>query len=178
MPATEEMRSICERRLSACRHSAIFIFAIAFGDLKESLRYMCREQPVIVQLSLAAAAINLILSALVMIGLPVIITQMLELDGETSNRLYGYAESVFAMGSLCGGAGADLFAKRIKAKHGYLLLLYDGLTLIPIGQAIYGGLFEVLGKRIFLLFFAAMLLTGMLALLLKRIFQKLEALLE
>lgn len=89
------------------------IFAIAFGDLKESLRYMCREQPVIVQLSLAAAAINLILSALVMIG-----------------------------------------------------------------QAIYGGLFEVLGKRIFLLFFAAMLLTGMLALLLKRIFQKLEALLE
>ena len=74
---------------------------------------MCREQPVIVQLSLVAAAINLILSALVMIG-----------------------------------------------------------------QAIYGGLFEVLGKRIFLLFFAAMLLTGMLALLLKRIFQKLEALLE
>ena len=107
-----------------------------------------------------------------------IITQMLELDGETSNRLYGYAESVFAMGALCGGAGAGLFTKRIKAKHGYLLLLYDGLTLIPIGQAIYGGLFEVLGKRIFLLFFAAMLLTGMLALLLKRIFQKLEALLE
>lgn len=196
------------------------IFAIGYGDLKESFRYMYREQPVIMQFSLAVAAINMILSSLVIIGLPVIITQMLGFDSETANRFYGYAESVFAMGSLCGGMGAGLFATKIKARNGYLLLFYDALTLIPIGiaimitmqtmisyiiilvscffmaflstlfsiqimsylqmivpvdligkviscamcigmcaspigQAMYGGLFEVFGERVFALFFAA-----------------------
>lgn len=97
---------------------------------------MYREQPVILQFSLAVAAINMILSSLVIIGLPVIITQMLGFDSETANRFYGYAESIFAMGSLCGGMGGGLFAKKTKAKNGYLLLLYDALTLIPIGIAI------------------------------------------
>ena len=196
------------------------IFAIGYGDLKESFRYMYREQPVIMQFSLAVAAINMILSSLVIIGLPVIITQLLGCDSETANRFYGYAESVFAMGSLCGGMGAGLFATKIKARNGYLLLFYDALTLIPIGiaimitmqtmisyiiilvscffmaflstlfsiqimsylqmivpvdligkviscamcigmcaspigQAMYGGLFEVFGERVFALFFAA-----------------------
>ena len=219
------------------------IFAIGYGDLKESFRYMYREQPVIMQFSLAVAAINMILSSLVIIGLPVIITQMLDFDSETANRFYGYAESVFAMGSLCGGMGAGLFAQKIKARNGYLLLLYDALTLIPtgiaimitmktmisyiiilvscffmaflstlfsiqimsylqmivpvdligkviscamcigmcaspIGQAMYGGLFEVFGERIFALFFAAALLMVILAVSMKRAFQRLEKLLD
>lgn len=217
------------------------IFAIGFGDLKESFRYMYREQPIIMQFSLAVAAINMILSALVIIGLPVIITQKLDFDSEMANRLYGYAEGVFAMGSLCGGMGAGLFAKKLKAKNGYLLLLYDALTLIPIGiaimfpmpamlsyaiilvscfcmaflatlfsiqimsylqiivpmdligkviscamcigmcaspigQAIYGGLFEVLNENVFVVFYAAAVLTVMVALALKKGFQRLEKL--
>ena len=215
------------------------IFAIGFGDLKESFRYMYREQPIIMQFSLAVAAINMILSALVIIGLPVIITQKLDFDSEMANRLYGYAEGVFAMGSLCGGMGAGLFAKKLKAKNGYLLLLYDALTLIPIGiaimfpmpamlsyaiilvscfcmaflatlfsiqimsylqiivpmdligkviscamcigmcaspigQAIYGGLFEVLNENVFVVVYAAAVLTVMVALALKKAFQRLE----
>ena len=215
------------------------IFAIGFGDLKESFRYMYREQTIIMQFSLAVATINMILSALVIIGLPVIITQKLDFDSEMANRLYGYAEGVFAMGSLCGGMGAGLFAKKLKAKNGYLLLLYDALTLIPIGiaimfpmpamlsyaiilvscfcmaflatlfsiqimsylqiivpmdligkviscamcigmcaspigQAIYGGLFEVLNENVFVVFYAAAVLTVMVALALKKAFQRLE----
>ncbi|MDY2626782.1 MAG: MFS transporter [Lachnospiraceae bacterium] len=218
------------------------IFAIGFGDLRESFHYIYREQPLIMKFSLAVAAINMVLSSLVIIGLPVIITQMLEFDSETANRLYGYAESVFAMGSLCGGMGAGLSAKKIKVKNGWLLLLYDALTLIPmgisimipvsamfsysiilvscfcmaflstlfsiqimsylqiivpaelmgkvvscvicigmcaspIGQAIYGGLFERFREGIFAVFFAAALLTVMVALSLKKGFQKLEELL-
>lgn len=215
------------------------IFAIGFSDLKESFEYMYKEQPVIMQFSLAIAAINMILSALVIIGLPVIVTQMLGFDSEMANRLYGYAEGAMAMGSLCGGMGAGLFAKKLKTKNGYLLLLYDALTLVPIGlaimfpipamisyiiiliscfcmmflatlfsiqimsclqimvpvnligkviscamcigmcaspigQAIYGGLFEVLKEKVFVLFFAAAALTVMLALAMKKAFGKLE----
>ena len=81
------------------------VFAIGYGDLKESFRYMRHEQPVIMEFSLAVAAINMVLSALVIIGLPVIITQMLDFDSEMANTLYGYSEGVYAVGSLCGGCG-------------------------------------------------------------------------
>lgn len=219
------------------------IFAIGFGDLKESFQYMYREQPIIMKFSLAIAALNMILSALMIIGLPVIVTQMFDFDSETANRLYGYAEGVMAMGSLCGGMGAGLLAKKLKARNGYLLLLYDALTLIPIGfaiilpvpvmfsyvmimvscfgmmflatlfsiqimsylqmivpvnligkviscamcigmcaspigQAIYGGLFEILKKRVSVLFFVAAVLTILIAIAMKNTFRKLESCLQ
>ena len=215
------------------------IFAIGISDLKESFEYMHKDQPVIMQFSLAIAAINMILSALVIIGLPVIVTQMLGFNDEMANRLYGFAQGAMAMGSLCGGMGAGLFAKKLKTKNGYLLLLYDALTLVPfgiaimfpfpavlsygiilvscfammflatlfsiqimsclqmmvpanligkviscamcigmcaspIGQAIYGGLFEVLKENVFVLFYAAAVLTVILALAMKKAFRKLE----
>lgn len=112
------------------------IFSIGLADLKENFLYMKQEQPLIMQFSLAIAAINMILSALMIIGLPVIVTQLLAFDSETANRLYGYAEGVMAVGSLCGGMGAGVLAGKIKAEKGYLLLFYDALTLIPIGLAL------------------------------------------
>lgn len=215
------------------------IFAIGLADLKESFHYMCHEQPLIIQFSLAIAAINMILSALIIIGLPVIVTQMLDFDSETANRLYGYIEGVMAMGSLCGGMGAGMLAGKIKTRNGYLLLFYAALTVIlmglamllpipamisyvvimvscfvmmflstlfsiqlmsylqiivpgdligkviscamcigmcasPIGQAIYGGLFEAMQDSIYIVFFAAAILTMVLAFALKKAFVRLE----
>lgn len=217
------------------------IFAIGFGDLKDSFRYIHKEQPLIMQFSLAVAAINMILSALIIIGLPVIVTQMLDFDSETANRLYGYAEGAMAMGSLCGGMGAGVFAGKMKTRNGYRFLLYDAFTVIPIGlaimlpipakvsyaiilvscffmmflatlfsiqimsylqiivpetligkviscamcigmcatpigQAIYGGLFELLKESVFVLFFAAAVLNVLLAFALKKAFVRLEEL--
>ena len=217
------------------------IFVIGFADLKESFQYMYHEQPIIMQFSFAIAAINMILSALMIIGLPVMVTQMLDFDSETANRLYGYAEGVMAMGSLCGGMGAGILAGKLKASNGYLLLFYDALTLVPIGvsimfpvpamvsygiimvscfvmmflatlfsiqimsylqmivpenligkviscamcigmcatpigQAIYGGLFEVMQDSIYIAFFAATIFTVILAFVMKKSFRKLAEL--
>ena len=145
-----------------------------------------------------------------------------------------------AAGSLCGGMGAGVLAGKLKAKSGYLLLLYDALTLIPIGiaimlplpvmvsygiimvscfvmmflatlfsiqimsylqmivpgsligkviscamcigmcaspigQAIYGSLFEIMGDKVFTVFFVATVLTVLLALGLRGAFKKLES---
>ena len=112
------------------------IFSIGLTDLKESFNYIKHQQPLIMQFSLAVAAINMILSALMIISLPVIVTQLLDFDSETANRLYGYAEGVMAVGSLCGGMGAGIFARKMKAEKGYTLLIYGALTLIPIGLAL------------------------------------------
>lgn len=112
------------------------IIKIGVGDLKESFKYMKNEQPLILTFSFAVAAINMLLSALMIIGLPVIVTKLLEFDAETANRLYGYAEGAMAIGSLCGGMSAGILAKKTKPANGYLLLFYDALTLIPIGIAL------------------------------------------
>ena len=217
------------------------IFSIGFGDLKESFRYMRLEQPLILKFSVLIAAINLILSALMIIGLPVIVTQMLAFDSETANQMYGYAEGVMALGSLCGGMGAGIFAAKMKAGNGYRILFYDALTLIPIGlalllplpqmlayviimvscfvmmflatlfsvqimsylqmivptnllgkviscamcigmcasplgQAMYGGLFQVLGTNISIVFFVAAIVTAVLSVSMKKSFGKLEEL--
>ena len=219
------------------------IFSIGLADLKESFLYMKYKQPLIMQFYLAVAAINMILSALMIIGLPVIVTQLLAFDSETANRLYGYAEGVMAVGSLCGGMGAGVLAGKMKAERGYLLLFYDALTLIPIGlalmfpvlpivsygismvscfvmmflatlfsiqimsflqmivpgdlmgkviscamcigmcatpvgQAIYGGLFEVLKGKVFGLFFIVTLLVVLLAFAMKKPFARLAEYIE
>lgn len=215
------------------------IFAIGYSDLRESFRYMYKEQPLILKFSALIAAINMILSALMIIGLPVIVTQILGFMPEEANRLYGYAEGSMALGSLCGGMGAGVLAGRLKVKNGYRILAYDALTLIPIGialmlpmpqmakygivvvscfvmmflatlfsvqimsylqmivpenmlgkvissamcigmcasplgQAMYGGLFQILQNKIGILFFGAAIVTVSLSLLMKKDYVKLE----
>ena len=51
-----------------------------------------------------------------------------------------------------------------------------GMCATPIGQAIYGGLFEVLKESVFVLFFVAALLNVILALAMKNAFGRLEEL--
>lgn len=113
------------------------IFAIGFSDIKESLNYMIHEKPIIFKLCLVVAVINLFLTALVIIGLPVLVTQILNFEPETANRLYGYAEGAIAAGSLVGGMSAGLLSQKLKAKNGYKTLLFCALTLMPIGLAVF-----------------------------------------
>ncbi len=71
-----------------------------------------------------------------MIGLPVFVTQILGFDAATGKRLYGYVQAVMGAGSLLGGVSAGVFAKRPKPQNGYLTLLVDSITLLPIALAV------------------------------------------
>lgn len=53
-----------------------------------------------------------------------------------------------------------------------------GMCASPIGQAIYGGLFEVLKEKVYFLFFIAAALTIMIALAMKKAFGNLEKVLK
>lgn len=112
------------------------IFSIGFSDIKESLCYMIYEKPIIMWMSLVVATINLFLSASMMIGLPVFVTQLLGFDTDTGNRLYGYVQAAMGAGSLIGGVSAGAFAKKLKPENGYRTLFFDTLTLLPIAFAI------------------------------------------
>lgn len=105
-------------------------------DLKESLDFIRNDKPVIWKLSFIAASVNLFFSSLIIIALPVIITQTLGFSVTTGNQLYGYAQGALAAGSLLGGLLAGILSKKAKPQHQYLLLILSSLTLLPIAAVL------------------------------------------
>ena len=113
------------------------ILATGVRDLRESLRFMLKEQPALWQISLVFAASNLLLTALVLIGLPVIITGRLGFEAEPANRLYGYTQGVAAAGAIAGGFLAGALSGRLKDKAGPWLLAGCSLCVILGGAALH-----------------------------------------
>jgi Sugar phosphate permease len=112
------------------------IFTTGIRDLKDSFRFMLKEQPVLWKISLVFAASNLLLTSLVMIGLPVIITQRLNFAPDVANRFYGYAQGVFATGAILGGFLAGVLSSKLKSKTGSMLLIACSLCVIIAGVAL------------------------------------------
>lgn len=109
------------------------IIQIVSGDIKESISFIRYQQPIIGKVTLIITGINLFLSALVIISIPVIVIQRLGFDEGTANQLYGYAEGVFAAGGILGGILAGTLSKKLKVQNAYRLLVAAGITLVPIG---------------------------------------------
>ncbi|MDD4850523.1 MAG: MFS transporter, partial [Gemmiger sp.] len=79
------------------------------------------------------AIVNLVFSALIIIGLPVVINGQLGFSQATGNRLYGYAQGLLAVGGLLGGVLSGVVGKRVPMRHAALLLLLCSGTLLPMG---------------------------------------------
>ena len=112
-------------------------FATGMGDLKESFAFMVKRQPALWKISLLFAASNLLLTALVLIGLPVLITQRLGFAPDTANRLYGYAQGVSAVGAILGGFLAGALSGKLKPGSGPRLLIGCSLAVVMIGAALH-----------------------------------------
>jgi len=112
------------------------VFTTGISDLKDSFRFMLKERPVLWKISLVFAASNLLLTSLILIGLPVIITQRLGFATDTANRLYGYAQGVFAAGAILGGFLAGILAEKLKSKSGSILLTGCSLCIVIGGAAL------------------------------------------
>ena len=112
------------------------ILATGISDIKESFRFMLKEQPVLWKISLIFGVSNLLLTSLILIGLPVIITQRLGFAPDTANRLYGYAQGVFAAGAILGGFLAGALSDKLKSNSGFFLLIGCSLCVIVGGVAV------------------------------------------
>ncbi|MDR3315509.1 MAG: MFS transporter [Coriobacteriales bacterium] len=112
------------------------LFATGFSDLKESFSFLFKTQPVLWKVSLLYASLNLFLTSLVVIGLPVLITQHLDFELDTANRLYGYAQGIIAAGAVVGGLLAGVLAKKLKAKASPYIILGSALSVLLGGIAL------------------------------------------
>ena len=102
-------------------------------DLCESIAYIGQKKPELAKLTLCCAGVNLVMSALMIIGLPVIVMNILDFSKSEASRLYGYMEAILAIGGLVGGIGTGVFGRKLKVNGSWKLLLASGMLLIPMG---------------------------------------------
>lgn len=103
------------------------------NDFSESIRFLRAEKPVIQKGMFVICGINLFLSAMILVAMPWLITEILDLDAAFANRLYGFAQGALAAGGLAGGILSGIFADRLHVRTSAHILAACALCIFPIG---------------------------------------------
>lgn len=105
-------------------------------DFSESIRFIREEKPMIGKALLVVCAVNLFLSAMIIVALPCLITEVLHFEASSANRLYGFAQGALAAGGLAGGLCAGIFAKKLSVQKSGNLLIACSACVFPIAAAL------------------------------------------
>lgn len=106
---------------------------VAVADFKESLFFIRYEKPIIFKIILILALLNLFQTSLLLIAMPVVVTQTFGM----SEKMFGYGQGVVAIGGLAGGILTGVFAQKLKFYKSYIFLLLSTISMFPIGCMIY-----------------------------------------
>ncbi len=110
-------------------------------DLGESWRFIRRQRPVFFSAMLVLALFNLVLSAALIVGIPVAVVQVL---GMSDSRL-GLTQGAMGLGGLLGGVLAAWLGARLRLRRGGALLLAASATVLVMGLALAPGIPPALG---------------------------------
>ncbi len=108
------------------------IIKIARTDFAESICFIRKEKPVIGKTLIVVCGINLFLSSMIMVALPYLFTEVLNLEASQANRLYGFAEGALAMGGLAGGISAGIFARKLEIQKSGNLIIACAICAFPM----------------------------------------------
>lgn len=106
------------------------------SDFAESIRFIRRGKPVIGKTLLVVCGINLFLSAMIIVALPYLITEVFDLGAFEANRLYGYAQGALAAGGLTGGIGAGIFSDKLSFQRAGNLITACAVCVFPAALAL------------------------------------------
>ena len=115
------------------RPSEAGVFQVVRRDLQECVRFVRSEKPVFVSVVVLVAMFNLVLSAVMIVGTPILITQVLGL----SDTLYGLTQGALALGGLCGGALAAACGDKLRVQKAHLLLLACSAAVAVMGLSLW-----------------------------------------
>lgn len=97
------------------------------NDLRESLHFLRLEKPIFIKLCIVIAGLNLFLSSMITIGIPVIIIDALSL----TDQMLGITQGLLAVGGIAGGLLTALFEKKLRPnKASVFLYLCAGFTCV------------------------------------------------
>lgn len=116
----------------AVERSGVGVVRTVVGDIAESFSFLRHERTVIFKIIFLVAGINVTLTAFIIIGAPVIVTQILGLP----NQYMGFAEGAMALGGLVGGVSVGVLARRLNLERAPLFLLVAALALAPIAAVL------------------------------------------
>lgn len=109
------------------------VWNIVKMDFKESVQFLRRDKPVIGKGLLVICGINLFLSAMIIVGLPYMITEVINLEAAQANKFYGFAMGALGAGGLAGGICAGIFAKKLIIQKSGNLIIAGAACVFPIG---------------------------------------------
>lgn len=97
------------------------------NDLRESLHFLKSEKPIFIKVCIVIAGLNLFLSSMITIGVPVIIIDSLSL----TDQMLGITQGLLAVGGIVGGLLTVLFEKKLRpSKASVFLYLCAGFTCV------------------------------------------------
>lgn len=108
---------------------------IARQDLLEGCRFLRVDQPVFLKVSLIIAGLNLILSAMITVGIPVLTVEHLGF----SDQLLGVAQGLLAAGGVLGGLLTALLGKRLQPERAYVFLILCAMLTLLMGAGMLWG---------------------------------------
>ena len=108
-------------------------------DFTESVRFIQKEKPVIGKTLFVISGMNLFLSAMIIVALPYLITEVFPFEAAQANRLYGYAQGTLAAGGLIGGICAGVFARLLSIQKSGNLIILCAICIFPISAILFGS---------------------------------------
>ncbi len=116
------------------------IFGAVGSDLSDSLNFIKYEKPVFLSVLGIISLFNLILAAMMLVGIPVIVVQILGM----SDTALGITQGALGLGGLAGGIIAGAAAEKIRLKNGYVFLIICSIAAFFMGISV----FEAIPKNI------------------------------
>ncbi|MGM0166270.1 hypothetical protein IGI39_001229 [Enterococcus sp. AZ135] len=101
-------------------------------DTLNALTFL-RKNPILLKISLLVAIFNLFFESILIIGLPHVILNTLQLD----STFYGLSQSAQSLGALSGSLTLTLFINHLKMNRSYLLFASTIVILLPIPISLF-----------------------------------------
>lgn len=102
--------------------------SIISSDIKESVHFLHYDNPSLISLMVAIAALNMVLSSFLNVGMPVLCNITLQLPA----TYYGWLEAAFGIGSIAGSLVVSRVMKRFKIQDAWCFLFIAALFLLPL----------------------------------------------
>lgn len=108
---------------------------IVRNDLQDSLKFIKFEKPVFIQVCLVIAGLNMFLSSMITIGIPVIIVDKLAM----TDQMLGITQGLLAVGGMLGGLLTVVLEKRLSPKKAYVFLFLCAVFTCFMGLGMIGN---------------------------------------
>ena len=112
------------------------VFATVRNDLIESFYFVKREKPIFLSVVGILAIFNLVLSAAMIVGIPVMVVQVLSM----SDADLGIAQGALGLGGLIGGLLAGTSTQKLKIRYNYIYLLICSSTALIMGISLMSAI--------------------------------------